>query len=56
MSRLALTLSGSTRLARRALSGLSRRPSALDRLLEVNDGSRSPLSLSPLDWAALGGL
>jgi flavin-dependent dehydrogenase len=56
MSRLALGLSGSSALARRALKGLTRRPAALDRLLEVNDGSRSPLALSPADWAALAGI
>jgi flavin-dependent dehydrogenase len=56
MSRLALGLSGSSALARRALRGLGRRPAALDRLLEVNDGSRSPLALSPADWAALAGI
>lgn len=56
VTRLALRLTGSSRLARRALVGLSRRRSALDRLLEVNDGTRSPLSLSPADWAALAGL
>jgi hypothetical protein len=56
MSRLALTLSGSSALARRAVGGLTRRPAALDRLLAVNDGSRSPLSLRPRDWVALAGM
>jgi flavin-dependent dehydrogenase len=56
MSRLALGLTGSSSLARRALDGLTRRPAALDRLLEVNDGSRSPLALPITDWAALAGI
>jgi len=56
MTRLALTLTGSPALARRAVSGLARRPATLDRLLAVNDGSRSPLSLSLGDWAALAGI
>jgi flavin-dependent dehydrogenase len=56
MGRLALTLSGSSALARRAVRGLSRRPATLDRLLEVNDGRRSAFSLSPRDWAALAGV
>ena len=56
MTRLALALSGSSGLARRALRGLGGRPAALDRLLEVNEGSRSALSLSLADWAALAGI
>ncbi len=56
MSRLALMLTGSQGRARRAVVGLRRRPSTLDRLLEVNDGSRSPFSLSLGDWAALAGI
>jgi menaquinone-9 beta-reductase len=55
VSGLALALSGSATLARRAMVGLGRRPGALPRLLEVNDGSRPLLSLSPRDWAALAG-
>ena len=55
VSGLALALSGSATLGRRALAGLGRRPAALQSLLEVNDGSRALLSLSPRDWAALAG-
>jgi flavin-dependent dehydrogenase len=53
---LALALTGSDRLARRALAGVARRPGALERLLEVNDGSRALASVRPRDWAALVGL
>jgi flavin-dependent dehydrogenase len=53
---LALALTGSDRLARRALAGVARRPAALERLLEVNDGSRALASVTPRDWAALAGL
>ncbi len=56
MARLALSLTGSSKRAGRAMHGLARRPAALDRLLEVNDGSRSPLALWPGDWAALAGV
>jgi 2-polyprenyl-6-methoxyphenol hydroxylase-like FAD-dependent oxidoreductase len=52
---LALTLTGSTALARRALAGVTRRPGALQSLLEVNDGTRRLGSLGPRDWAALAG-
>src|SRR5437879_1254304 len=52
---LALALTGSDRLARRALAGVSRRPVALERLLEVNDGSRSVATVHPRDWMALAG-
>ena len=55
MGRLALALNNTAALGRRAIRGLSKRPGALDRLLEVNEGSRSLRSLSPMDWAALGG-
>ncbi len=56
VSRLALLLTGSSVLARRALTRLQRRPVTLNRLLEVNDGTRSVRSLSMRDWAALAGL
>jgi flavin-dependent dehydrogenase len=56
VNRLALTVTGSSVLARRALRRLQRRPVTLDRLLEVNDGSRSLWSLTPLDWSALAGV
>jgi menaquinone-9 beta-reductase len=56
MGRLALTLSGSSGWARRAIRGLAKHPAALDRLLEVNEGTRSPFSLTPRDWAALAGV
>jgi flavin-dependent dehydrogenase len=56
VSRLALLLTGSSVLARRALRRLQRRPVTLNRLLEVNDGSRSLWTLSVRDWAALAGV
>lgn len=56
MARLALALTGHAGLARRGLRGLSRRPAALSRLLEVNEGSRTLSSVSPRDWAALLGV
>lgn len=52
---LALTLTGSPALARRAMAGVSRRPAALQALLEVNDGTREMLHIGPRDWAALAG-
>jgi menaquinone-9 beta-reductase len=52
---LALGLTGSTALARRAMAGVGRRPSALQSLLEVNDGTRGLAGVSPRDWAALAG-
>lgn len=52
---LALTLTGSTSLATRAMRGVTRRPTALQSLLEVNDGTRSLTGVSPRDWAALAG-
>jgi menaquinone-9 beta-reductase len=56
VSRLALLLTGSSVLAGRALRRLQRRPVTLNRLLEVNDGSRSLWSLTVRDWAALAGV
>ena len=56
VNRLALTLTGSSLLARRALRRLQQRPSTLDRLLQVNDGSQSLWSLSWRDWSALVGI
>ena len=52
---LALGLTGSTAVARRAMAGVSRRPAALQSLLEVNDGTRALSSVSARDWAALAG-
>jgi hypothetical protein len=52
---LALALTGSTALARRAMAGVGRRPQALQALLEVNDGTRGLSAVSPRDWAALAG-
>jgi len=52
---LALALTGSTALARRAMAGVRRRPQALESLLEVNDGTRGLGAVSPRDWAALAG-
>lgn len=56
VARLARLLTGSSSLARRALTRLQTRPVTLNRLLEVNDGTRSLWSLSPRDWAALAGV
>jgi flavin-dependent dehydrogenase len=56
VNRLALTLTGSSLLARRALRRLQHRPLTLERLLAVNDGSRSLWSLSLRDWSALAGI
>jgi flavin-dependent dehydrogenase len=56
VNRLALTLTGSSGFARRALRGLQGRPSTLNRLLEINDGSRRISSLSIRDWSALVGV
>jgi flavin-dependent dehydrogenase len=56
VNRLALALTGSSVLARRALRALQRRPVTLNRLLAVNDGSGSLWSLSPRDWSALAGI
>jgi flavin-dependent dehydrogenase len=56
VNRLALTLTGSSLLARRALRRLQQRPATLNRLLAINDGRRSPWSLSPRDWSALAGI
>jgi flavin-dependent dehydrogenase len=55
VSGLALALTGSDRLARRALAGVARRPAALERLLQVNDGSRGLTAIRPRDWTALAG-
>jgi len=52
---LALALTGSPDLARRAMAGVSRRPAALQALLEVNDGTREMFRIGPRDWAALAG-
>lgn len=52
---LAMALTGSTTMARRALAGVTRRPAALQSLLEVNDGVRGLASLGARDWAALAG-
>jgi flavin-dependent dehydrogenase len=56
VNRLALALTGSSALARRALRGLQRRPATLNRLLEVNDGSAELSSLTLRDWSALVGV
>src|ERR1051325_4383635 len=56
VNRLALTLTGSSGFARRAVRGLQRRPSTLNRLLEINDGSRGISSLGIRDWSALAGV
>ena len=56
VNRLALTLTGSAVMARRALKRLQHRPITLNRLLEVNDGTRGLASLSVRDWLALAGV
>jgi 2-polyprenyl-6-methoxyphenol hydroxylase-like FAD-dependent oxidoreductase len=56
VNRLALTLTGRSTLARRALIGVQRRSQTLDRLLAINDGTLGVSSLSPRDWAALVGV
>jgi menaquinone-9 beta-reductase len=53
---IALRLTGSPRLARRALAGLGRNPRALESLLEVNSGTRSVGSVPLRDWSALAGI
>jgi flavin-dependent dehydrogenase len=55
VSRLALTLTGTDLMARRAVRGVGRRPQAMARLVEVIDGSRGLGRLGPRDWAALAG-
>jgi flavin-dependent dehydrogenase len=52
---LALALTGSTAMARRAMAGVGRRPAALQSLLEVNDGTRALTGVGARDWAALAG-
>jgi hypothetical protein len=53
---IALGLSRSPWLARRALAGLGRSPEALESLIEVNSGTR-PLGSVPLrTWSALAGI
>ncbi len=52
---LAMALTGSAAMARRAMAGVTRRPGALRSLLEVNDGTRHLRSVTPRDWAALAG-
>ena len=56
VNRLALALTGSSVLARRALRRLQQRPTTLNRLLAINDGSRSLWTLSVRDWSALVGI
>ena len=56
VNRLALSLTGSSALARRALRGLQRSPATLNRLLEVNDGSARISSMTLRDWSALVGV
>ncbi|MDQ6919144.1 MAG: NAD(P)/FAD-dependent oxidoreductase [Candidatus Dormibacteraeota bacterium] len=53
---IALGLSGSPRLARRALDGLGRHPDALEPLLEVNSGFRGLASVPLRTWSALAGV
>jgi 2-polyprenyl-6-methoxyphenol hydroxylase-like FAD-dependent oxidoreductase len=53
---LALGLSGSPWLAKRALSGVGRHPEALEALLEVNSGIRRLGSVPLRTWSALAGI
>jgi 2-polyprenyl-6-methoxyphenol hydroxylase-like FAD-dependent oxidoreductase len=53
---IALGLSRSPRLARRAMAGLGRHPEALESLLEVNSGSRGLGSMPLRTWSALAGI
>ena len=53
---VALKLTGSPALARRALAGMSGHPGALQSLLEVNSGARSLSSVPLRDWTALAGI
>jgi menaquinone-9 beta-reductase len=53
---IALGLSGSPWLARRALAGLGRHPEALESLLEVNSGTRRLGSVPLRAWSALAGI
>lgn len=53
---IALGLSGSPWLARRALAGLGRHPEALEPLLEVNSGTRRLGSVPLRTWSALAGI
>lgn len=52
---LARRLSGSPRLAARALGGCARRPLAIDRLLLASSGPPGLSVLQPRDWLALAG-
>jgi menaquinone-9 beta-reductase len=52
---LARRLSGSARLADRALRGAARRPLAMDRLLLAASGPPGLAALRPRDWMALAG-
>jgi menaquinone-9 beta-reductase len=53
---IALGLSGSPWLVRRALAGLGRHPDALESLLEVNSGMRRLGSVPLSTWSALAGV
>jgi menaquinone-9 beta-reductase len=53
---IALGLSASPWLARRALAGFGRHPEALESLLEVNSGSRGLGSMPLGTWSALAGI
>lgn len=55
LASVALHLSRSQVLSRRAVHGLRRRPETLQRLLTVNQGLAGPGLLRPADWAALLG-
>jgi flavin-dependent dehydrogenase len=56
VARLALTITRSALLSRRAMRGLSRRPATFERLLLLNDGRNPRLRLSARDWTALVGI
>jgi flavin-dependent dehydrogenase len=56
VARLALMITRSALLSRRAMRGLSRRPATFERLLLLNDGRNPRLRLSARDWTALVGI
>jgi 2-polyprenyl-6-methoxyphenol hydroxylase-like FAD-dependent oxidoreductase len=56
VSALARRLSGSPWLGQRAVTGIARRPEALQALMAVNEGSQGLRSIRARDWAALLGV
>ena len=56
VSSIAFGLISSPALTRRALSGIARRPAALEALLEVNSGVRTLGSVGLRNWSSLAGV